>query len=338
MQAVVNRRYGAPGVLQLAEVPRPRIGARQVLVRVHASTVTEGDRRLRAADYPGLSALFGRLATGLWAPRHAVGGSTFAGRVVEVGAEVSELRVGDDVFGSTMHGAYAEYLAVSVDDAVGKMPRGVDYGAAAAIPYGGVTALHFLRDLAKVQPGERVLILGASGGVGRIAVQLANHLGAQVTGVCSGDAAMVRALGADEVIDYRQEDIRDRAERWDVILDTTEGNHFRGLRAQLTMNGRYLSLYVTLRVLWQMAVGKLRGVRRGPRALTGIALGGPQACKDLRALVERGAIGATVARRFAMADTVAAHAYLEAERPHGSVVVDVRKPEARPFPAQVRAA
>jgi NADPH:quinone reductase-like Zn-dependent oxidoreductase len=161
------------------------VGPRDILIRVHASTVTQGDRRLRAADYPGITSLLGRVFTGVFRPRHRIGGSNFAGRVVNVGAEVNRFAVGDDVFGSTLHGAYAEYLAVREDSAVERMPESTGYAEAAVLPYGGGSALAFLRDLGRVQPGERVLIVGASGGVGRFAVQVARQLDAHVTAVCN---------------------------------------------------------------------------------------------------------------------------------------------------------
>lgn len=316
----MSTTYGGPEVLEATEVPRPSIAPDQILVRVHASTVTEGDRRMRAADFPGVSAVFGRLMMGLRGPRHAIGGSNFSGRVVQVGRNVTAFAVGDDVFGGAMHGAYAEYLAVPANSGVAKMPEGMSYGEAAAIPYGGVTALVFLRDMARVQPGERVLIVGASGGVGRMAVRLAKHLGAHVTGVCGEDAELVRALGADEIIDYRREDFAQRAKHWDVIFDTIQGNHFHAYRSALTATGRYLSLYVTLRLLAQMAITRLQG---GKRALTGIALGNPQLTSDVRELAEQGAIRAVIARRFPLAKTAEAHAFFESHRPHGSVVIDV---------------
>lgn len=326
MRAAIQTRYGTPEVLHLSEVPRPDAGRRQVLVEVHASTVTQGDRRMRAADFPGITGPLGRLMTGLFAPRHPVGGSTFAGRVVAIGADVTQLQVGDDVFGMAMHGAYAQYLAVSVDGAVGVMPANVSYAEAAAIPYGAGTALHFLRDLAALRAGERVLILGAAGGVGRMAVQVAKHLGAHVTGVCSADAAaLVRGLGADAVLDYARHDVQAGGERWDVIFDTTQGEHFGALRPRLTDTGRYLSLYVTARSLYQMLATKLRG---GPRVLVGVALGNPARSAEVRALVECGVLRATIAERFALADIIAAHRRLQAPGVRGSVVVDVVPPPA----------
>ena len=329
MQAAIQTQYGAPQVLRIGQVERPTPGPGQVLIQVHASSVTQGDRRLRAADFPGIMGPLGRLMTGVFRPRQQVGGSTFAGRVVEVGAGVDHMQVGDDVFGTTMHGAYAEYLAVSVDGALGKMPSNVSYREAAAIPYGAGTALHFLRDLAKLRSGERVLIVGASGGVGRMAVQLAKHYGAHVTGVCShGAAEAVRELGADVVIDYTREDVRLRAERWDVIFDTTEGEHFEQLRPRLTDNGRYLSLYVTVRALWQMLSTKLRG---GPRVLVGVSLGNPAQSEDIRALVEQGALRASIAQGFPLSQIAEAHKRLESPGLHGSVVVEVR-PSGSPAP------
>lgn len=319
MRAAINTRYGSPEVLTLAEVPSPQAKKGDVLIEIQASTVTEGDRRLRAADYPGISALFGRLVSGLLRPRQPIGGSTFAGRVVAVGEQVTRFQVGDDVFGSTMSGAYAELLSVSSREALAKMPENMSYSEAAAIPYGAGTALTFLRDLARVQPGERVLIVGASGGVGRMAVQLAKHLGARVTGVCSGDANLLRQLGADEIINYREEDFSQRSEKWDVIFDTTEGNHFPPWKKTLTESGRYLTLYASAPVLFQMLWTKLRG---GARALTGVALGNADSADELRTLAEEGAFRAVVSRSFPLEQIKEAHHYFEGARPHGTVVVD----------------
>lgn len=320
MRAIKNERYGAPDVLTPCELDRPAVGPRDILVRVHATTVTQGDRRLRAADYPGLGALFGRIFSGVFRPRHKVGGSNFAGRVVQVGRDVTRFSVGDDVFGSTMHGAYAEYLVVPADGTVAPLPETAGYAAAAALPYGGVTALVFLQDLARVQPGERVLIVGASGGVGRLAVSIAKHLGAHVTGVCSADAELVRRQGADEVIDYKQEHFAERGTQWDVIFDTTQGNHFRAFRKALTATGRYVTLYVTLRVLAEMLLSKFRS---GPRALCGVALGNAQLLADVGRLADKVALRDPVAARFPLHRAREAHALLEDASPHGSIVLDV---------------
>jgi NADPH:quinone reductase-like Zn-dependent oxidoreductase len=321
MQAVTNDHYGSPQVLTWSEAARPQVGPRDVLIRVHSTTVTQGDRRLRAADYPGVTRVLGRLFSGVFRPRHRIGGSTFAGRVVQVGDEVTRFSVGDDVFGGTMHGAYAEYLAVRDDSAVERMPDSTGYAEAAVLPYGGGTALFFLRDLARVQPGERVLIVGASGGVGRLAVQVARHLGAHVTAVCSAEAAeLVQRLGAHEVIDYRAQNYLESGARWDVVFNTLEGEHFRAVRKVLSDKGRYLTLYVSLRVLFEMLTSKLFG---GPRALVGVAVGSAKILSELRSLADAGALRDVIARRFPLQRADAAHAFLEDQRPHGSVVLDV---------------
>ncbi len=320
MHAAKNDSYGGPHVVVTREVERPEVGPHDVLVRVHASTVTQGDRRLRAADYPGVLSVLGRLFSGVFRPRHPIGGSNFAGRVVQVGARVTRFAVGDDVFGSTMHGAHAEYLAVAESDSVAIMPARLGYAAAAVLPYGGGTALVFLRDMAQVRAGERVLVVGASGGVGRMAVQIARHLGAHVTAVCGSDAELMHRLGADEVIDYHCEDFTARRAQWDVILDTTEGDHFRKFRKVLSDTGRYLTLYVTPRVLLEMLATKLRG---GPRALAGVALGSAERLVELGKLADAGVLGDVIAGRFPLRRAHEAHAFLEQVRPHGSVVIDV---------------
>lgn len=320
MQAVTSTVYGGPEVFSVKEVQKPKLKPNEILVRVHASSVTEGDRRLRAADFPGVSALFGRLLMGLRGPRNPVGGTTFAGRVVEVGSEVTRFAVGDDVFGGAMHGAYAEYLAVPAESGIAHVPESMTYGEAASLSYGGVTALVFLREMAQVQPGERVLIVGASGGVGRMAVQLARHLGAHVTGVCGEDGDLVRELGAHEVIDYRREDFTQRSERWDVIFDTISGNHFRAYESVLSEKGRYLSLYMTVGLLFRMLTTKFG---KGPRALTGVAGGNPELTGAVRDLAEQGALRSVVASRFPLAKTGEAHAFFETHRPHGNVIIDV---------------
>lgn len=317
MRAVTHTRYGAPDVLEIAEVDRPTIGADEVLVQVHASTVTQGDRRMRAADFPGISAVLGRLMMGVRRPKNLVPGSMLAGRVVEVGANVTRFAVGDDVFASMMHGAYAEYTAVAADGSIARMPKGLSYAEAAALPYGAGTALTFLRDLAKVQPGEKVLVVGASGGVGRFAVQVAKHLGAEVTAVLSRDADLARELGATHVIDYTRAAVTGR---YDVVFDLTETGSFGAYRDRLTATGRYLTVYMNVRNLFDMARTAVFG---GPRAIAGVALPDPKHLEGVAALAESGAVRPVIAKRFDLEHIADAHRALEAGRLAGSVVVDV---------------
>lgn len=221
MKAATYRRYGDADVLEIGDIERPEPGDGEILVRLHAAAVTTADWRLRASAFPGILWLPGRLMTGLFAPKNRVLGVAFAGRIVARGREVTCFKLGDAVFGFSGGGAHAEYLVVKADGPVAAKPENIGYGEAAAAPFGGLSALVFLRDFAAVKPGETVLVNGASGGVGVWAVQLAKHLGAEVTGVAGTDNVdFVRSLGADRVIDYRKEDAAASGERYDVVLDT----------------------------------------------------------------------------------------------------------------------
>lgn len=321
MKAAITPTYGPADVIQTGDVPTPTIGEHQVLVQIHATPVTAGDRRLRAADFPSISAVPGRLMMGVLRPRHTVQGTMFAGRIVEVGSAVTQYAVGDDVFGSTDHGAYAEYLPMPEDGAMAKMPAGLSYDEAAAVPYGAGTALYFLRDLGSLGPGDEVLIVGASGGVGRFAVQLAKHLGAEVTGVCSRRSfELVGSLGADHLIDHQSEDFTQNGKRYDVIFDIAGVTSFCRSRPSLTKNGRYLTLFISVAVLLQMAWTSIVG---GPKAKFSVALSKQDDMEQLRELMEQGVIRPVIARRFPLERIADAHAEAEADRPHGSVLVTV---------------
>ncbi|MFO0760292.1 MAG: NAD(P)-dependent alcohol dehydrogenase [Byssovorax sp.] len=315
MRAAFTPVYGPADILSVRELPRPVPGDHEVLVEVHASPVTAGDQRLRAADFPSFTAFFGRLMLGIRRPRHAVQGTGFAGVVVEVGSKVTRYAVGDRVFGGVQHGAYAEYIAVSEDGPMAKMPARLGYDEAAALPYGAITALHFMRRLGEVEPGDKVLVLGASGGVGRFAVQIARHLGAEVTGV-SGAASfeIVRGLGADHVIDHRAVDFTTRPERYDVIFDVAGVTTFSKARRSLTPRGRYLTLHISAGVIGQVL---LTSLRRGPKAKFAIALGNREEMDEVRDLAERGVIAPVIARRFPLARIAEAHA----ARATGAVIV-----------------
>lgn len=321
MQAATHTQYGSSEVLSVQEVEKPSVGPQQVLIRVHASPVTEGDRRLRAADFPGVSAVAGRLMFGLLRPRNHIPGTMFAGQVVAVGHAVTRFAVGDDVFGSCDNSAQAEYLAVGEDGPLAKIPAGIEYDEAAAVPYGAATALAFLRDIAKVQPGEEILIVGASGGVGRFAVQIARHLGAHVTGVGSGrNAAMMTELGADAVIDYNREDYTKNGKTYDVIFDTASGDGFRAAKQSLKKNGRYASVYLNLLMLWQMLVSAVFG---GPKATSSVVLGNQALTQDVAELLAQGVLHPVIAARYPITQVAQAHAAQESGATSGTVIVTV---------------
>src|SRR5262245_33792471 len=219
MKAAVYRRYGPPEVVRIEDVPRPDPKTNELLVRVRATTVSAGDARLRSARVPTGFGVLMRLGFGISGPRRPILGWDFAGDVAAVGSSVLRFAAGDRVFGAGM-GSHAEYVVASAERVV-PMPRNLSYEEAAALVFGGLTSLFYLRDKAKIQPGERVVVNGASGAVGTAAVQLATHFGATVTGVCSAaNAELVRSLGATRIIDYVREDFRRAGEQYDIILDT----------------------------------------------------------------------------------------------------------------------
>lgn len=326
MQAITQDVYGPPAILRVESVERPAIGPRQVLVQVEASPVTYGDRRLRASDFPGVSWLPGRMMMGLLRPKNRIPGTNFAGRVAAIGAEVTRFAVGDAVFGTVQHGAHADYVCVDADGIIAPMPSGMAPDAAAALPYGALTALAFMRDYAAVQPGEQVLIIGAAGEVGRFAVQIAAHLGAEVTAVCRGrDTELVRGLGASRVIDFTTTDFTRTGDRYDVIFDTPAVSRFGPCQRALTSTGRYLCLNVSVGLLLSQALSRLIG---GPQAIFNVAMGNPADLETVRALAEEGVIRPVVGPRFPMARIADAHTAAAGPAAAGTVVVtfDAERP------------
>lgn len=228
MKAVTCRSYGPPDVLKVEEIERPSPKHNEVLVKVEATSVTSGDVRMRAFTGAGTFWLPMRLLFGILRPRNPVPGMEFAGRIAAVGKDVSSFRVGDAVFGMRIGGANAEFVVVPEAGAIATKPDSLSFEDAAATPFGALSALAFLRDIARVRPGQKLLIYGASGAVGLFAVQLARHFGANVTGVCStANIEMVKALGADIVIDYTTNDFTRGAVVYDIILDTVGARRSR---------------------------------------------------------------------------------------------------------------
>jgi len=326
MRAIFTTRYGSPEVLEVRDAAMPKVGDDDVLVRVFASAITAGDRRLRAAAYPNafMSAV-GRLIFGVFKPRNPIQGAMFAGRVVAVGANITRLSVGDDVFGSSMAGgASAEYLAVKGDSAIAAMPAGYSYEEAAALPYGADTALVFLQDMAKVAAGEKVLIIGAAGGVGRFGIQVAKERGATVTAVCSrSDFDLVRSLGADEVIDYRTEDFTTNGKRYDVIFDSAMVTSYGAIKGSLSTTGRFASLAMTFGSIFRGLFNRMTG---GHRIHVGVAMGSAEGMERIRRLAEEGAIRPVVALSLPISQVVEAHRQADSGKHHGEILVTM--PEA----------
>lgn len=320
MRVIVADRYGPPDVLQLLEQPEPTLGQGELLIEVWATSVTTADWRMRAADFGAGFSWLGRLMFGLTKPRTPIAGREFAGRVVQVASGVSGFAVGDDVFG-THPGACAERIVMPASGVVTQMPRGLSHAEAVSLPFGAVCAIDFLEDKAQVRAGERVLVVGASGGVGAYLVQVAASLGAEVTGVCSGaNASFVRQLGADHVVDYRSIDPQALTGPYDVVVDTVGKTTARSFRHMFSPTGRHVFIEGGL---WELLQALVPRFGRGPRVVGGVAMDTREALERLRRRVEAGDIRPIIGRRFPMEDVVAAHRLVESRHRRGAVVLDL---------------
>jgi NADPH:quinone reductase-like Zn-dependent oxidoreductase len=321
MRAAICTSYGGPEVVRLAEVPPPVARDDEILVRVHATTVASGDCRLRGANFPAGFGLLARLAFGITRPRQPILGTELAGVVESTGARVTRFRPGDEVFAMSgaKFGCHAEYKALRAHGPIAPKPANLALADAAALAFGGTTALHFLRGPGRLQRGERVLVNGASGAVGVAAIQLARHFGAHVTGVCSArNTALVRSLGAAAAIDYATTDFAECGERWDVVLDTVGNASFARGRHALNPGGRLLLVAGTLGEMLKAPIQSLSGT---VKVAGGTA---PERAEDLmtlKRLCEAGEFTPVIDSRFAFDRIAAAHARADTGRKVGSVLV-----------------
>lgn len=321
MQAAVYEVYGGPEVVEIRDVPEPSPGPGEVKVRVYASTVASGDWRMRSAEVPADFALVAPLVFGK-RPKRTVLGTELSGVVVEVGAQVTRWRVGDAVFAypGAKLGAHAEYVCLP-EDRVARKPDNLDFAQAAAMSFGGSTALSFLERAGGIRPGEKVLVVGASGSVGSATVQLARHFGGEVTGVCSrANAELVLSLGAQSVVAYDEEDFTARPDRYDVVMDTTGTSPIARSRKVLKRGGRILNVD-----------GSLRDMLRAPfvwgaKVVAGPAHEAPAHLPLLAELAEQGAYTPVIDSVFPFGDIVEAHRRVEGRRKRGNVVVTIHEP------------
>lgn len=320
MKAIVCEQYGSPEVLHLQHLENPAPKDNEILIKIHTTTVTSADCRVRGLNTPKGFRLLMRLALGIQRPRQPVLGSELAGTVAAIGKNISKFQVGDPVFAftDTRMGCYAEYACLPENSAVVCKPVNLSFAEAAALSFGGTTALHFLRK-ANLQKGEKILINGASGGVGTAAVQLARYFGAEITGVCStANMALVKSLGADHVIDYKQEAFNQQDAAYDVIFDTTGRVSYTHCNAALKAGGRLVlaaaSLPEMLAIPWVAATSN-------KKIIAGSAFGDAKALNFLADLALEGKYRPVIDRCFPFEQIVAAHRHVEQGHKKGNVVV-----------------
>jgi NADPH:quinone reductase-like Zn-dependent oxidoreductase len=328
MKAILCTKYGPPEVLQLQEVAQPAPKDNEVLVRVHATSINYGDLTARNFKFispqefnmPLLFWLMAKFAFGLNEPRVKILGSEFSGEVEAVGKDVTLFKAGDPVFGYVGQdmGAYAEYLCIPENGTLAIKPANMNYEEAAVVPYGAIMALSLLKT-AGLQPGQKVLINGASGGIGSAAVQIARHFGAEVTGVCGTPRLeFIKSLGAQHVIDYTREDFTQNGQTYDLIFDVLGRSSFSRCANSLNPKGRYLLASFKLKQLLQMFRTSLSG---GKKVICAIAPGSLEDLQEVKTLIETGKIKSKIDRRFPMEAAAAAHRYVEEGHKKGQVVL-----------------
>jgi NADPH:quinone reductase-like Zn-dependent oxidoreductase len=302
MKAIVATKYGGPDVLQLKEVEKPTPKDNEILIKVHATTVTAGDFRMRSFTVPPMFWLPARITLGLTKPKQPIYGMELAGEVVASGKNVTRFQAGDQVFASTLEhnfGGYAEYKCLPENGMVAVKPTNMTYEEAAAVPIGATTALRLLRK-GNLQRGQTVMIYGASGSVGTYAIQLAKYFGAEVTGVCSTtNRDLVKSLGADHVIDYTREDVSKREERYDIIFDTVAKFPKSQYAKLLAPNGAYVT------------IAKLDTKENIDNLIF------------VKELIEAGKIKPIIDRCYPLEEMIEAHRYVDRGHKRGNVVITV---------------
>lgn len=317
MKAVTCRRYGPPEVLQLEEVAKPAPGPREILIRNRATSVSTGDWRLRKPDPFAVRFFFG-----FRGPRVPILGLIFAGEVEETGRDVKRFQKGDLVFGSTgmRCGAYAEYVCVSENAVIAEKPATMDFEEAACVPFGALTALHFLQR-ARIVNGQKVLVYGASGSVGSAAVQLAKVLDAEVTGVCSeANLDLVRSLGASHVIDYTKEDLEKHKEKYDVVFEAVGKLPMSVCEKLLTPRGCALLASAGPGAMFKGLWISLTSRRR---VISGVTSETRENLLVLKKLIEEGKFKAVIDRRYSLEEIAQAHLYAESGHKKGNLAVRI---------------
>ena len=316
MKAIVHTKFGPPEVLQLKEVEKPIPQDNEVLIRIHASSVVKEDPDTRAA--PGIN--------GLRKPKHTILGQELSGEIEAIGSKVTRFKPGDTVFGFTWYGTNAEYISLPENAALVLKPSNMNHTEAASVPNGALTALPFLRDLGEIQAGQQVLINGASGSVGSAAVQLAKYYGAEVTAVCSGsNLDLARSLGADNVVDYTNEDFTQNGKTYDIIFDTVGKRNFSECKGSLKSDGVFLTTVPTLQILLNMIPLPFQNRKKVGFMPTGLRRKNKKVhdLKVIKEIIEAGGMKAVIDRCYPLEETAEAHRYVAKGHKKGNVVITV---------------
>jgi NADPH:quinone reductase-like Zn-dependent oxidoreductase len=322
MKAIVFQRYGPPDVLELKEVDKPVPKDNEVRIKIYATTASAGDCRVRSFTPPPMFRLPMRFVMGFRKPRKQILGIELAGEIESVGKAVKRYRAGDHVFAVTgfVFSAYAEYVCLPETAGIAIKPANMSWEEAASVPVGGLAALHFLRK-GKIQSGQKVLVYGASGSMGTYAVQLAKYFGAEVTGVCSGkNVEMVKALGADKVIDYTKDDFTKSGDTYDLIFDTVGKSSFSDCQRSLKKKGYYL---MAVMMLSHVVRGSFASMTGSMKVVSGVSSERAEDLLFLKELVEAGRLKAVIDRSYPLEQTAEAHRYVDSGHKKGNVVITV---------------
>lgn len=323
MKAAIVTQYGSADHVVVEERPMPTPLKGEVLVKVHYSTVQTADWRVRSLTLPGGMKMIARFIFGWSKPRQPILGTEYSGEVIAVGPDVNQFKAGDAIMGTSgaSFGAHAQYIKVSVKGLAMRKPDSITFKEAAALPFGALTALDYLKYKAKVQSQDRVLIYGASGAVGVAAIQICKHLGAHVTAVCSErNFDLVKELGADAVVDYRTTNFWEQGHQYDVIFDCVGGLKISNLRHTTRPSGKILLISASL---WEMLYGALWNVFSSQKVLSGVTNESPQNLQELLDLHERGQYRVILDRSFPLEQIADAHRHVESRHKRGNVVIEI---------------